>query len=114
MIGSKADLPGMALADIWSRASTLAGPRLRHLVMTDGPSAITVFDGSVEHSVSLDRIVTVRDTIGAGDTFSGSLLHGLLEGRDVVEAAKIAGGETTAWLAQREAETQAATEKSIS
>lgn len=114
MIGSKADLPGMALADIWSRASTLAGPRLRHLVMTDGPAAITVVDGSVEHSVSLDRIVTVRDTIGAGDTFSGSLLHGLLQGTDVVEAAKIAGDETTAWLTQREAETQAATEKSIS
>ena len=114
MIGSKADLPGMALDDIWNRASTLAGPRLRHLVMTDGPAAITVFDGSVEHSVSLDRIVTVRDTIGAGDTFIGSLLHGLLQGRDVVEAAKIAGDETTAWLAQREAETQAATEKSIS
>ncbi len=114
MVGSKADLPGTPIADVWGMAERLATERLTHLVMTDGPAAISVFDGRTETQVSLSRQVTVRDTIGAGDTFSGSLLHALLGGENVVKASQLAGDETTAWLEKREAQTRSATEKSIS
>jgi sugar/nucleoside kinase (ribokinase family) len=114
MVGSKADLPGVALADAWQRASALGTQRLAHLVMTDGPAAISIFDGKTEHTVNLDRVVQVRDTIGAGDSFSGSLLHALLGGADIVEASRTAGNETTAWLESREARSKSATEKSTS
>lgn len=114
MVGSKADLPGTTIAEVWVMARRLATERLTHLVMTDGPAAISVFDGRTETQVSLSRQVTVRDTIGAGDTFSGSLLHALLGGKNAVEASQLAGDETTAWLEKREAQTRSATEKSIS
>lgn len=115
MVGSKADLPGMALGDIWRMAAELGTQRLAQLVMTDGPGHISLFDGDTERTISLARTVSVRDTIGAGDSFSGALLHGLLEGRDIVEATRLAGDITTDWLEQREQAAHAsATEKSIS
>lgn len=114
MVGSKADLAGRPIADIWTMARRLATDRLTHLVMTDGPGAISVYDGRKETTVSLTRTVSLRDTIGAGDTFSGSLLHALLGGNDVVEASRLAGDETTAWLERREAQSHSATEKSTS
>jgi sugar/nucleoside kinase (ribokinase family) len=112
MVGSKADLPGVAIADAWHRARRLATSRLTHLVMTDGPGAISVYDGDVEQTVTLDRIVTVCDTIGAGDSFSGSLIHALLGGFDIIEASRIAGNETSVWLERREENSKLATEKS--
>ncbi|MFN3507226.1 MAG: PfkB family carbohydrate kinase [Allorhizobium sp.] len=114
MVGSKADLPGTSIAEVWVTARRLATERLTHLVMTDGPAAISVYDGSTETRVTLNRQVTVRDTIGAGDTFSGSLVHALLGGKDVNEASQLAGDETTAWLEHRESQTGFATEKSKS
>ncbi|MCJ8238041.1 PfkB family carbohydrate kinase [Peteryoungia algae] len=115
IVGSKADLPGMALADVWRVAAELGTKRLTHLVMTDGPDRISLFDGHLEQTLSLARTVSVPDTIGAGDTFSGALLHGLLEGRGIVEATRLAGDTTTDWLEQREqAAHVSAIEKSIS
>jgi len=103
MVGSKADLPGVNLTDVWRRAQALGSARLRHLVMTDGPGAISVFDGKDETRVTLKRVVHVRDTIGAGDSFSGALIHALLRGIDIVEASRSAGDETADWLERREA-----------
>lgn len=115
MVGSKADLPGMALSDVWRMAAELGTRRLAHLVMTDGPGLISIYDGHAEQTVSLARSVSVRDTIGAGDSFSGALLHGLLEGRAITHATRLAGDMTTDWLERRELATHGATtEKSIS
>jgi fructokinase len=113
MVGSKADLPGMTTADIWQMAVELGTKRLANLVMTDGPHSITIYDGHSERTVALARTVTVRDTIGAGDSFSGGLLHGLAEGHDLAEATRLAGNMTADWLERREQEAGAvATEKS--
>ena len=114
MVGSKADLPGVSMADAWHRAQRLGSERLTHLVMTDGPAAISIFDGRIEHTVTLDRTVSVPDTIGAGDSFSGALINALLSGADVVAASRIAGNDTTDWLERREAENQTEPAKSIS
>ncbi len=104
MVGSKADLPGVSMADAWRRARRLGSERLTHLVMTDGPAAISIIDGQIEHTVALDRTVSVPDTIGAGDSFSGALINCLLGGADIVTASRIAGNDTTVWLERREAE----------
>lgn len=114
MVGSKADLPGMPMTEVWAMARALATDRLSHLVMTDGPSAISVYDGCEETMLTLARTIVVRDTIGAGDTFSGNLLHALLDGKNVVEASRLAGDQTTVWLERREAQSRSATEESIS
>lgn len=113
MIGSKADMPGRGMADLWSLAADLAGPRLRYLVMTDGPEAISIYDGTREKTVVPAERVQVRDTIGAGDSFSGGVIHALLRGADIAAAVRIAADLTAAWLAAREQETAAmTTEKS--
>jgi fructokinase len=113
MVGSKADLPGLALRDIWRMASALGTERITHLVMTDGPDAISIYDGQTEHTVGLARTVSVRDTIGAGDSFSGALIHALLDGADIVAACRFAGEETADWLERREADAGSAAEISI-
>lgn len=113
MVGSKADLPGSTISEVWEKAVALASSRLSHLIMTDGPAAISVYDGESEQMVMLERTVSVSDTIGAGDTFSGSLMHALLGGADVVEASRIAGNATTEWLERRATKAPSATEKSI-
>jgi sugar/nucleoside kinase (ribokinase family) len=113
MIGSKADLPDLDITDAWALASELAVGRLRHLVMTDGPEAISIYDGTREITVAIAVRVSVRDTIGAGDSFSGGLIHALLSGADIVEAARIAADLTAQWLVGREQQTAAmTTEKS--
>ena len=113
MVGSKADLPDMGMKDLWSLARDLADGRLRHLVMTDGPEAISIYDGTREITVAISERVSARDTIGAGDSFSGGLIHALLSGADIVEAARQAATLTAEWLAVREQQTQyMTTEKS--
>lgn len=109
MIGSKADVPAKSINDCWSLASALADGRLRHLVMTDGPQAISIYDGTREITVAIEQQVAVRDTIGAGDSFSGGLIHALLSGIEIVEAARIAAVLTAQWLASREQQTVAMT-----
>jgi sugar/nucleoside kinase (ribokinase family) len=113
MIGSKADLPAMGMAELWSLASTLAVGRLRHLVMTDGPEAISIYDGAREITVSVAERVSVRDTIGAGDSFSGGLIHALLSGAEIVEAARVAAALTAEWLTSREQQTATMTTEKI-
>lgn len=113
MVGSKADLPDMDIIDVWSLAVNLSGSRLRHLVMTDGPEAISIYDGTREITVSIATRVSVRDTIGAGDSFSGGLMHALLSGADIGDAARIAAKLTAEWLVAREQQTtEMTTEKS--
>ncbi len=103
IVGSKADMLGKALSVIWEEAKALAGVRLRHLVMTDGPDPTSIFDGETEQRIPVPLHVNVRDTIGAGDTFSGALINGLLKGREITSATLDASRSTAEWLLQREA-----------
>ena len=67
----------------------------------------------VEVTVVPAERVQVRDTIGAGDSFSGGVIHALLRGADIAESVRIAADLTADWLAAREQETAAmTTEKS--
>ncbi|KPF46135.1 PfkB family carbohydrate kinase [Rhizobium sp. AAP43] len=102
VVGSKADLPEHSIKDIWQLAHALSGERLRHLVMTDGPAAMVIYDGAHERRVPVTEQVSVRDTIGAGDSFSGALIDGLLREMEIAEAARHASSLTARWLEQRE------------
>lgn len=88
------------LETVWKRAATLAGPRLKGLVLTDGPRQITLYDG--RRAVRVDPAPTVRvaNTIGAGDRFSGAFLFALLSGRDAASALAEASRVTADWLRQ--------------
>ncbi|RCW21058.1 sugar/nucleoside kinase (ribokinase family) [Ciceribacter lividus] len=104
MVGSIADFPGERLDAIWERARGIAGERLNNLLLTDGPNSITIHDGRQTTEVRLTDAVTTADTIGAGDSFSGALLHYLLLGHTIGQAASEAGRATADWLRRRDAE----------
>lgn len=101
VIGSRADLPGEDTQGIWQRASVIAGPRLKMLVLTDGTRPISLYDGKALNHVTPLRQVSVPDTIGAGDCFTGIFLHGLLRGLSLELSAEQASQQTAEWLSER-------------
>lgn len=105
MVGSRADFPGLSLADIWQAACTIAGDRLKDLMLTDGPNEICVYDGRSETRIGVHEKVVTADTIGAGDSFSGAVLHELLNGMPINDAAASACERTADWLRNRDTAT---------
>ena len=101
VIGSRADFPGEETHHVWERASRIAGPRLRTLVLTDGMRPISLYDGKALKHVTPLKQVRVPDTIGAGDCFTGIFLHGLLQGLIPELAAEQASQQTAEWLLER-------------
>jgi len=87
---------------VWRRAMELAGPRLKMLVLTDGPRRIMLYDGSRSIAVDPAPAVKVASTIGAGDRFSGAFLFALLDGLDAASAAAEASRLTADWLRRRQ------------
>jgi len=101
VIGSRADFPGEDMQGIWERASHIAGPRLKTLVLTDGTRPISLYDGKALSHVTPLKRVSVPDTIGAGDCFTGIFLHGLLQGLSLAVSAEQASQQTAEWLSER-------------
>jgi len=86
------------IKNVWQRAQAIAGPRLKMLVLTDGPRPITLFDGHNAIEVDPAPAVAVKSTIGAGDRFSGAFLLALLDGLMPAAAASRASHQTADWL----------------
>lgn len=103
MVGSKADFPGLSLGETWQKAKQICGDRLRHLALTDGPRETTVFDGRNRRDLHVPHPVSTSDTTGAGDSFSAALLHALIGGQSLEQAAEWASEATAAWLQRRDA-----------
>lgn len=101
VIGSRADFPGEDTNRLWDKAVLIAGPRLKTLVLTDGTRPISLYDGSLLRHVTPLKQVTVPDTIGAGDCFTGAFLHGLLQGLSLELSAEQASQRTADWLCER-------------
>jgi len=75
----------------------LAGRRVRHLVVTHGAAPTLLVTAAGVQSVPA-HAVQPRDTVGAGDTFAGTLAARLAEGADwslAVRAANLAAALST-------------------
>lgn len=101
VISSRDDASG-GIEAVWERAHNTAGPRLKMLVLTNGPEPVTLFDGRESVRVDTAPAVQVRNTIGAGDRFSGAFLFALLNGETASSAASRASHQTADWLRSRE------------
>ena len=98
---SKGDLPGETLPAVWERARLVCGDRLHNLVITDGPRPISIYDGATCQHIQPPQLATLRDTIGAGDCFTGFLINGLMNRVDLKSAAAEACRLTSAWLRRK-------------
>ncbi|NNG19687.1 ribokinase [Naumannella sp. ID2617S] len=83
-----ADLAGSAVS-LDQAAETLAGKGIRRAVITLGAEGALVIDGDHSERVAGVRVEAV-DTTGCGDAFTGALAHRLVEGDDLVAAARVA------------------------
>ncbi|MFD2250834.1 sugar/nucleoside kinase (ribokinase family) [Pseudochelatococcus lubricantis] len=101
VVSSRADA-GADLPSAWQRAVAIAGPRLKMLVLTDGPRRIALHDGHRTVEVETAPAVTGVSTIGAGDRFSAAFLLGLLDGLDEALAASTASRTIADWLRRRQ------------
>ncbi len=94
LVGSKSQLP-----DAWRQAPLQAaraamGDRLRLVVVTDGSHGAVAYGDATPCAVPAQPARQV-DATGAGDAFAAGLLHGLLEGWELLAAMKLG----TAWAA---------------
>jgi sugar/nucleoside kinase (ribokinase family) len=103
VISSRDDVNG-DLECGWQSARTIAGSRLKMLILTDGSNPITLFDGLDTVEISLPQRLEVRNAIGAGDRFSGAFLYALLNGMTEAQAAEFASTVTADWLRHRDEE----------
>ncbi|MGZ3585713.1 MAG: PfkB family carbohydrate kinase [Candidatus Limnocylindrales bacterium] len=78
------------LDELGGRAALLAGRPDLQLVVTLGGEGLLVVDGEGERRIPALQLAVV-DTTGAGDTLSGVLAAGLLEGLPWLEAVRRAG-----------------------
>ena len=100
VVSSRADA-GPDIAATWTRATALAGARLKALVITDGPRPATVYDGAMSFTVDTVPIDGLRSSVGAGDRFCGALLLALLDGAQIAEAVAMASNNTADWLGRQ-------------
>lgn len=98
-ITSKSDFPELDIQAIWERAVKLCGIRLKHLVVTDGTRCTGIYDGNALHTVTPVKRNSVKNTIGAGDTFAASLTSAILSGLAIQDAVHNASAATADWLA---------------
>ncbi|WP_028571271.1 carbohydrate kinase family protein [Desulfonatronum lacustre] len=73
---------GVDRAELLTRAKTI--------ITTLGEQGCTVLRSGEETRLAAAKVAKVVDPTGAGDCFRAGLIKGLVEGRDVTEAAKVA------------------------
>lgn len=88
MIGSRDQIPDSWRNSPFDAARNISDSLLRWLVVTRGPEGATIF---AEHGTTEISAVSVPavDATGAGDAFAAGLIHGLLDGRDIADAARL-------------------------
>ncbi len=70
----------------------------RMLVVTNGPKPVEIFYKGKKHTVSVQPLKNLKDTIGAGDTFLGYFTAALYQDRSLEEAANYAVDQTRLFL----------------
>lgn len=74
--------------------------KLRYMILTAGSRYSSVYTPDDSSTIQTPK-VTVADTVGAGDSFSGAFVYSLLTGKSLREAHRIAV-ETSAFVCTKE------------
>ena len=100
VIGSETQYPDITSAAMFQAVRSVSGERLKWVVVTRGRDGADAYAASSKlhvDAVAADQI----DATGAGDAFTVGLLHGLLQGNDMVtalQAGAVWGAATVAQL----------------
>lgn len=98
LVGSESDLPPAFLEDPWAAGRSIAGGRLRLVVVTRGERGAEAFTASGRIAAPAPR-VDVVDSTAAGDVFAAGLVHALVLGRSPAAALQTAVAWGTAAVA---------------
>jgi len=99
VIGSETQYNDVSSAGIFEAVRSAAGERLKWVVVTRGKEGAYAYAASGEahvDAVAADQI----DATGAGDALTAGLLHGLLQGEDMVTALQAGAAWGAATVAQ--------------
>jgi site-specific DNA-methyltransferase (adenine-specific) len=69
----------------WQYGLTIAGESLRGFIITNGGSGAVLYRAEGEQSVAA-QAAEVVDTTGAGDAYAAGLIHGLMQGEEIIKA----------------------------
>jgi sugar/nucleoside kinase (ribokinase family) len=100
VVGSEMQYHDAASAGMFEAVRSVSGERLKWVVVTRGGAGADVYAASSKlhvDAVAADQL----DATGAGDAFTVGMLHGLLQGDDMVTALQLGaawGGATVAQL----------------
>jgi sugar/nucleoside kinase (ribokinase family) len=89
LVGSESDLPRAFLSRPFAAAREIAGDVLQWVVLTRGGNGAAAFSAR-ERIEEPAPAVSVLDTTAAGDVFAAGLVHGLVTGRPMADALRIA------------------------
>ena len=99
VVGSETQYNDAASAGIFEAVRSVSGERLKWVVVTRGREGADAYAASSEvhvDAVAADQI----DATGAGDAFTVGMLHGLLQGDDMVTALQVGAAWGAATVAQ--------------
>jgi sugar/nucleoside kinase (ribokinase family) len=98
VVGSETQYNDVTSAGMFEAVRSVSGERLKWVVVTRGTAGADAYGASELHvdAVAADQI----DATGAGDAFTVGLLHGLLQGDDMVTAMQIGAAWGAATVTQ--------------
>jgi sulfofructose kinase len=99
VVGSETQYGDVAPAGMFEAVRSVSGERLQWVVVTRGRAGADAYAGS--HEIHVDAVAADQiDATGAGDAFTVGLLHGLLQGDDMVTALQAGAAWGAATVAQ--------------
>ena len=99
LVGSASDLDRELTGDPLALGRSVAGERVRWVVVTAGAAGAKATSESEVQEVPTEAVSAV-DTTGAGDAFAAGLVHALVSGASMRDAMRLAarfGTEATRW-----------------
>ena len=99
VVGSETQYHDVTSAGMFEAVRSVSGERLKWVVVTRGRQGADAYAASSE--VHVDAVPAAQvDATGAGDAFTVGLLHGLLQGDDMVTALQLGAAWGAATVAQ--------------